>query len=144
MCGTGNVVADFLLGYYTGAAAFTPGPASNLNSPGNLHHYVFNYFAPFVQDDWKVNNRLTVNLGLRWDWRNVPYEQNNDMFWIDDSERRWWALLRKQGVVDERNRSCGQRFLPVIAAAVTRPTVPKRHLLLDLVLHSGLSTTTKP
>jgi len=83
-CGTGNETADFLLGYYTGATPFVPGPLSNLNSPGNLHHYVFEYFAPYVQDDWKVNTRLTLNLGLRWDWRNVPYEQHNDMFWFDD------------------------------------------------------------
>jgi hypothetical protein len=83
-CGTGNAVADFLLGYYNSAANFTPGPFSQPGVYGNLHHYVFNYFAPYVQDDWKVSNRLTVNLGLRWDWRNVPYEQRNDLFWFDD------------------------------------------------------------
>jgi len=84
LCGTGNEVADFLLGYYSAAATFTPGPFSKPGTPGNLHHYVFDYFAPYVQDDWKVSNRLTLNVGLRWDWRNVPYEQNNDMFWLDD------------------------------------------------------------
>src|SRR5947209_6587730 len=34
ICGTGNEVADFLLGYYTTAAAFTPGPLSQQSSPG--------------------------------------------------------------------------------------------------------------
>jgi hypothetical protein len=84
LCGTGNAVADFLLGYYQTATTFTPGPLSTPGIPGNLHHYVFNYFAPYVQDDWKASSRLTLNLGVRWDWRNVPYEQRNDMFWIDD------------------------------------------------------------
>jgi hypothetical protein len=83
-CGTGNSVADFLLGYYNGAGTFQPGPFSNPKIAGNLNQYHFLYFAPYVQDDWKVTNRLTLNLGLRWDWRNVPYEQNNKMFWIDD------------------------------------------------------------
>ena len=84
ICGTGNEVADFLLGYYNGANTFQPGPFSNPKIAGNLNQYVFKYFAPYVQDDWKVNNRLTLNLGLRWDYRNVPYEQSNKMFWIDD------------------------------------------------------------
>jgi hypothetical protein len=84
LCSTGNEVADFLLGYYNGANTFQPGPFSNPSIAGNLNQYHFMYFAPYVQDDWKVNNRLTLNLGLRWDYRNVPYEQSNKMFWIDD------------------------------------------------------------
>jgi len=83
-CGTGNSIADFLLGYYNNASTFQPGPFSPAGTAGNLNQYRFSYFAPFVQDDWKVNNRLTLNLGLRWDYRGVPYEvSNNKMFWFD-------------------------------------------------------------
>jgi hypothetical protein len=77
-----NVVADMLLGYFNNAANFQPAAASS-TIPGNPHSYVFNYFAPYIQDDWKVSNRLTLNLGLRWDYRSIPYATNNKMFWLD-------------------------------------------------------------
>jgi len=82
-CGTGNSIADFLLGYYNNASTFQPGPFSPAGTAGNLNQYRFTYFAPFVQDDWKATSRLTLNLGLRWDYRGVPTEQDNKMFWFD-------------------------------------------------------------
>lgn len=33
-----------------------------------------NDFSAFVQDDWKVNQRLTLNLGLRYDFYGLPHD----------------------------------------------------------------------
>ena len=80
---TGSYVADFLLGYYgsNGVSVFQPGPFPVEGKPGNPREFNFMYFAPYIQDDWKVSSKLTLNLGLRYDYRTVPYETNNRMGW---------------------------------------------------------------
>jgi len=62
---SGNEVATFLLGYPTGGAV-----DRNID-PAVRNHY----FAAFVQDDFKVSQRLTLNLGLRWDYEMPSSER---------------------------------------------------------------------
>jgi hypothetical protein len=78
---TGDPVADMLLGYYSGVGVFQPAAFSVPGQPGNPREFNFKYLAPYFQDDWKVTPRLTVNMGVRWDYRNVPYETRNRMAW---------------------------------------------------------------
>jgi hypothetical protein len=66
---------------------------------GNLNQYHFQYFAPYVQDDWKVAPRLTLNLGLRWDFRTVPYEQSNKMGWLDGTNAQGGLCIADQTLV---------------------------------------------
>jgi len=64
---TGYDYADFLLGY-----------AQSYSEDGNKISGQWNNISPalYVQDNWRVNNRLTLNLGLRWDGIPHTYEAN--------------------------------------------------------------------
>ncbi|MGA2457278.1 MAG: TonB-dependent receptor [Terriglobales bacterium] len=46
---------------------------------GTPRHFRWNRWAAFVQDDWKMTPRLTVNLGLRWDVFANPSETNGEL-----------------------------------------------------------------
>jgi Carboxypeptidase regulatory-like domain len=64
----GDSYASFLLGLVGGSSAYPLFP-----------WWKQYYYAPYVQDDWKVNRRLTLNLGLRWDFNAPQYEKWNRM-----------------------------------------------------------------
>ena len=40
----------------------------------------FFLIEPYIQDDWKVNSRLTINLGLRYNFMTNPIEIHNAFF----------------------------------------------------------------
>jgi hypothetical protein len=67
---TGSDFADMLLGY-----------ANTYNELAVQDHGYWNNvsWALYVQDNWRVNRKLTLNLGLRWDGVPHTYEANNRM-----------------------------------------------------------------
>ena len=46
-------------------------------------YYRWRYTAAFFQDDWKVNSKLTLNLGLRWDVETPRTEKYDRQGWFD-------------------------------------------------------------
>jgi hypothetical protein len=64
---SGNAFSDFLLGY---AASYTQ---LDIQDAVSIYTNTFNVYA---QDDWRVNNRLTLNLGMRWEGVPHAYDQN--------------------------------------------------------------------
>ena len=62
---SGNSFASALLGLPAS------GSVDNLIFPA----YTDRYFAGYVQDDWKISRKLTVNMGLRYDFIYAPTER---------------------------------------------------------------------
>ena len=66
---TGNAMADLLLGYLG---------SGNIPISADLDGYI-NYSAGFLQDDWRVNDRLTVNYGVRVEHETNLRERNDQI-----------------------------------------------------------------
>jgi trimeric autotransporter adhesin len=66
---SGNALADLLLGY---PQASSTGIPLNAQLDGYVH-----YFSGYAQDDWRVNNKLTINYGLRLEHETGMMEKNN-------------------------------------------------------------------
>ncbi len=63
--GNGSSLASFLLGLPNGG-----------NFPRNANGFYSQHFVAFyVQNDWRITQRLTLNLGLRWDYETPVTER---------------------------------------------------------------------
>jgi hypothetical protein len=66
--GSGDPFADFLLGY----------PQETIKTSGSGQAYLRqNDYAGYIQDEWRVNPHLTLNLGLRYEYA-APYTEARD------------------------------------------------------------------
>lgn len=69
VAGSGNPVADFLLGY----------PTNMIGAVGTSQtHFRFYTYNVYAQDDWKITPRLTINYGLRYEYISPPTAEELD------------------------------------------------------------------
>ncbi len=67
---SGDSAADYMLGL---DATYTQ---TNEQASGRVHN---RWFEAYVQDDWKVNPRLTLNLGVRWSYYRPTWEEGDQV-----------------------------------------------------------------
>jgi hypothetical protein len=105
---TGNDFADFLLGdakSYQELAVQDKGLWNNVS------------WALYAQDNWRVNRKLTLNLGLRWDGVPHTYEANNRMgnFYPSLYNPANAALLNPNGTINPLSPGLGTSPNPILA-----------------------------
>src|SRR5262249_14238994 len=73
-----NSLADFITDYTTAINGLTPQKRwGTYQQSFGLRDYTLKTpdYAFFCQDDWRVTPRLTLNLGIRWDYQQFPDPQ---------------------------------------------------------------------
>ncbi|MDQ6665199.1 MAG: TonB-dependent receptor, partial [Acidobacteriota bacterium] len=73
--------AQFLL---SPVPASVPGGVNNVGGADNVNASNFggvaakrSYYGSYFQDDWKITQKLTLNIGVRWDWFSPTGEKYN-------------------------------------------------------------------
>jgi hypothetical protein len=74
----GNAIATFLLGYPSGDQQSSSSLSDNMTLTTPLDIYT-NYFGGYVQDDWRVSSKFTLNYGLRVEHETGIADVNNNI-----------------------------------------------------------------
>ena len=67
---TGNSLADALLGNFRTYSEASADP---------MGFFRFSQPGAFIQDSWRVNRKLSLDFGVRWEWLQPWYTQANNM-----------------------------------------------------------------
>jgi hypothetical protein len=54
--------------------------SSGINTTNTIFHENLNYFAGYIQDDYRLSTNLTINLGLRYEFDGPFSEKHNNMY----------------------------------------------------------------
>ena len=87
---TGVSFADYLLGDIQNAQASVGDSSQDLRS---------NYYGTFFQDDWHVTRDLTLNLGIRYEFQQTPYDTSSKTAYFDPDPSVENVVYSRSGAV---------------------------------------------
>ena len=96
---TGNAFADFLLGYAAGSSK----PLGPSNIESRNYRYGF-----FLQDDWRISSKLTMNIGLRYDVPTLYRNSKGDMV-------NWYKNLNALVILQSQSIAGVYPGLPIVS-----------------------------
>ena len=73
----GGVLFTSATNFLNGIPQSYSGAAPGFADRGSYTFYTYGFYA---QDDWRATSRLTLNMGLRYEFRTTPHEVNNDQY----------------------------------------------------------------
>ncbi|MEQ1948549.1 MAG: TonB-dependent receptor [Bryobacteraceae bacterium] len=139
---TFQTLSDFLIGL-DAANNLSPSGRSNVQTvqanvgsgPRGNPEYNYRRYAgsAYLQDDWKLTPRLTLNLGLRWEFIGASFDRNGIIGGVDPALLRSTAIPGGSGTLSGYtvaanynpnlvNPYTGQPFGPVPAGVTVRST----------------------
>ncbi len=111
---TGNSVADYLLGFCSTCAGAFGASAATYHSPT---------LAPFIDDNWQLSDKLSLQLGLRWEYL-APWAEENGV----------------EAAFDAGTGKIGYNALPTSMPAALVPLVHQQeHYFPDGILQKDLN-----
>jgi outer membrane receptor protein involved in Fe transport len=109
---TGDPFADFLLGY----------PQDTARTTGSGQAYLRqNVSGAFLQDDWRISRRLTLNLGVRYEYASPYTEARGNLLNLDYSTLPQPPRLARVNSGSEPERT---NFAPRVGLAWQLPNLP--------------------
>ena len=101
---TGNSIADFLLGF---PSFFQWGIGDTSVNYENI------FWAGYVQDNYKITSKLTMYMGLRYEYNQPPTEINNREGYLDLRNSTYQTVVANhlsRGMVDPDRNNFGPRL----------------------------------
>ena len=65
---------------------------NSLQMPQSWRYWHANEFSAFFKDDWKLRPSVTLNLGLRWEYYAVPYDDHGFMVAPVGGSKGLWGI----------------------------------------------------